>query len=105
MPTLSKKNSYIYACIYILTSVNTIIKQKKINLYKTPSLNKKMNTHAYMINMHRITLNMHKMVLLQMVPHNTPPWKGNVRPLCGFCPNFNCALLLNHLFYRLIINP
>ena len=28
MPTLSKKNSYIYACIYILTSVNTIIKQK-----------------------------------------------------------------------------
>ena len=34
------------------------------------SLNKKIDTHAYMINMHKITLNMHKMVLLQMVPHN-----------------------------------
>ena len=38
------------------------------NIRKTPSLNKKLNMHAYIINLHRITLNMHKMVFLQMDP-------------------------------------
>ena len=75
-PTLSKKNKY--ACIRILTSVYTIIKQNKkknmhaylfFNICETPSFTKKVNMHAYIIDMHRITLNMHKMVLLQMVPH------------------------------------
>ena len=33
------------------------------NIRKTPTLNKKINMHAYMINMHRITLNRQKMVL------------------------------------------
>ena len=39
------------------------------NIRKTPSLHKKMNMYAYIINMHKITLNMHKTVLLQMEPH------------------------------------
>ena len=38
------------------------------NIRKAPSLNKKINMHAYIIKKDRITLNMHKMVLLQMVP-------------------------------------
>ena len=40
-----------------------------INMYKTPSLNKKINMHAYILNMHRIIPNTHEMVLLQMVLH------------------------------------
>ena len=48
-----------YACKFIL------------KICKTPSLNKKVDLHTYIISMLRITLNMHKMVLLQMVPFSS----------------------------------
>ena len=66
MLTLSKK--YKYACIYILTSVNTVIKQKKIIM------------HACIINMRRITLNMLKMVLLNMVPNKFSSFLARLAP-------------------------